>query len=57
MLSKDSPKIFQNNMPGNVCFGCGRETKDGLHVKVFGMVMSLYVFGSLNHFIKAGRIL
>ena len=23
MLSKDSPKIFQNNMPGNVCFGCG----------------------------------
>ena len=35
MLSKDSPNIFQNNMPGNVCFGCGRETKEGLHVKSF----------------------
>ena len=35
MLSKDSPKIFQNNMPGNVCFGCGRDTKDGLHVKSY----------------------
>ena len=43
MLSKDSPKIFQNNMPGNVCFGCGRNQGWFTRKKVFGMVMSLCV--------------
>ena len=57
MLSKDSPKIFQNNMPGNVCFGCGRETKDGLHVKSFWDGDESVCFGSLNNYIKVGKIL
>ena len=35
MLSKNSPQIFQDFMPGNICFGCGNDTKNGLHVKSF----------------------
>jgi len=35
MLSKNSPQIFQDFMPGNICFGCGKNTKNGLHVKSF----------------------
>ncbi len=35
MLSKNSSKIFQDFMPGNICFGCGNDTKNGLHVKSF----------------------
>ena len=35
MLSKNSPQIFQDFMPGNVCFGCGKSTKNGLHIKSY----------------------
>ncbi|MDG2342234.1 MAG: PaaI family thioesterase [Cytophagales bacterium] len=35
MLSKISHQIFQDFMPGNICFGCGNDTKNGLHVKSF----------------------
>ena len=35
MLSKNSPQIFQDFMPGNVCFGCGKNTKNGLHIKSY----------------------
>jgi acyl-coenzyme A thioesterase PaaI-like protein len=27
--------FFQNHMPGNVCFGCGQETHDGLKISSF----------------------
>ena len=26
---------FQDHMPGNVCFGCGTENTDGLHIKSY----------------------
>ena len=35
MLSKKSGDIFQDFMPNNICFGCGKSTKDGLHIKSY----------------------
>ena len=35
MLSKKSKDIFQDYMPNNICFGCGNNTKDGLHIKSY----------------------
>ncbi len=35
MLSKKSKDIFQDYMPGNICFGCGKSTKNGLHIKSY----------------------
>ena len=26
---------FQDHMPGNVCFGCGKENENGLHIQSF----------------------
>lgn len=26
---------FQDNMPGNICFGCGKSHEDGLNIKSF----------------------
>ncbi|ANQ48967.2 PaaI family thioesterase [Flammeovirga sp. MY04] len=26
---------FQDHMPGNVCFGCGMDNQDGLHIKSY----------------------
>ena len=26
---------FQDNMPGNICFGCGKEHSDGLNIKSY----------------------
>lgn len=28
-------EIFQNHMPGNVCFGCGKDNHDGLQINSF----------------------
>lgn len=28
-------QYFQDHMPGNVCFGCGTENTDGLHIKSY----------------------
>jgi len=30
-----SSPYFQDYMPGNVCFGCGTENPDGLHIKSY----------------------
>ena len=35
MLSKKSKDIFQDYMPNNICFGCGNNTKGGLHIKSY----------------------
>lgn len=35
MLSKKSSLIFQDFMPNNICFGCGKNTKNGLHIKSY----------------------
>ena len=35
MLSKKSSDIFQEHMPGNICFGCGKDTKNGLHIQSY----------------------
>jgi len=32
---KTEKQFFQDYMPGNVCFGCGSENADGLHVKSY----------------------
>ena len=26
---------FQDYMPGNICYGCGKDTKGGLHIKSY----------------------
>ena len=28
-------EFFQDHMPGNVCFGCGNDNPEGLHIKSF----------------------
>ena len=28
-------KYFQDYMPGNICYGCGKDTKGGLHIKSY----------------------
>lgn len=28
-------KVFQDYMPGNICFGCGKEATDGLHIQSY----------------------
>ena len=35
MLAKKTSTIFQDHMPGNICFGCGKNTKNGLHIKSY----------------------
>ena len=35
MLTKKTSNIFQDYMPGNICFGCGKNTKNGLHIKSY----------------------
>lgn len=35
MLSNKSKDIFQDYMPKNICFGCGQNTKGGLHIKSY----------------------
>ena len=35
MLAKKTSTIFQDYMPGNICFGCGKNTKNGLHIKSY----------------------
>ena len=35
MLSNKSKDIFQDYMPNNICFGCGKNTKGGLHIKSY----------------------
>ena len=35
MLSKESKEIFQDYMPNNICFGCGKNIKNGLHIKSY----------------------
>ncbi|HLE04464.1 MAG TPA: hypothetical protein VI729_07630, partial [Anaerolineales bacterium] len=30
-----SPTYFQDHMPGNLCFGCGSENPEGLHIHSF----------------------
>tara|TARA_B100001167_G_scaffold151832_1_gene99250 strand:+ start:1174 stop:1665 length:492 start_codon:yes stop_codon:yes gene_type:complete len=35
MLSKKLSNIFQDYMPDNICFGCGKNTKNGLHIKSY----------------------
>ena len=31
-MTQDESIYFQDHMPGNVCFGCGKENKKGLHI-------------------------
>ena len=33
MSSESESMIFQDHMPGNVCFGCGNENPEGLHIQ------------------------
>jgi|TARA_B110000116_G_C16777127_1_gene556332 hypothetical protein len=35
MQTNNSKLYFQNYMPNNVCFGCGKNTKEGLHIKSY----------------------
>lgn len=36
MTAHTSPSpFFQDHMPGNVCFGCGQDNPDGLHIHSF----------------------
>ena len=34
-IIKKSKDIFQDYVPNNICFGCGNNTKDGLHIKSY----------------------
>lgn len=34
-MNSNEKEYFQDSMPGNVCFGCGNDNHDGLHVKSF----------------------
>ena len=33
MISESESMPFQDHMPGNVCFGCGKENPEGLHIQ------------------------
>ncbi len=33
MTSEAESMTFQDHMPGNVCFGCGKENPEGLHIQ------------------------
>ena len=35
MMVEPESIYFQDNMPGNVCFGCGIENKNGLHIQSY----------------------
>ncbi len=34
-MSNKAKHYFQDYMPGNICFGCGKHTKEGLHIKSY----------------------
>ena len=34
-MSSKAKHYFQDYMPGNICFGCGKHTKEGLHIKSY----------------------
>lgn len=34
-IEKKDKQYFQDYMPGNICFGCGRQNKDGLQISSY----------------------
>jgi acyl-coenzyme A thioesterase PaaI-like protein len=34
-MTTDQPGFFQDHMPGNVCFGCGKDNPEGLQIKSY----------------------
>ena len=35
MMVEPESIYFQDHMPGNVCFGCGIENQNGLHIQSY----------------------
>ena len=56
MLSKKS-EYFSDYMPNNICFGCGNNTKDGLHIKSYCKLKWQNVFRRQKLFIRDGGVL